>query len=80
VTEAVDGPCSFASELSCHRVTFELLEGPDQGTITTQEFELLSSAPHFQPGDRVVLNVIPNADPLFRYQYADRDDDIFSGS
>ena len=73
VSEAVDGTCSFAPELSCHRVTFEILEGQDQGTVTSQEFELLPSAPHFQPGDRVVLNVIPNADPLFRYQYADRE-------
>lgn len=73
VTEAVDGPCSFATDLTCHRVTFEILDGIDQGTITTQEFDLMSSAPRFQPGDRVVLNVVPNADPLFRYQYADRE-------
>ena len=73
VVEAVDGLCSFAAELPCHRVTFKLLEGVSQGTITTQEFDLSTSAPHFAPGDRVVLNVVANADPRFRYQYADRE-------
>jgi uncharacterized membrane protein len=73
VIEAVDGTCSYSPDLSCHRVTFEIGEGQDQGTITTQEFELVSSAPHFETDDRVLLNVIPNADPRFRYQYADRE-------
>lgn len=73
VARAVDRSCSYATELTCHLVTFQILQGRDQGTITTQEFELLPSAPHFEAGDRVVLNVIPNADPLFRYQYADRE-------
>lgn len=73
VTEAIDGSCSFANDLACHRVTFEILEGHDQGTVSTAEFQLLPSAPHFEPGDAVVLNVVPDADPHFRYQYADRE-------
>ena len=73
VAEAVDGVCSFATDLACHRVTFQILEGLDQGTIATQEFDVSVSAPHFEPGDRVVLNVVANADPRFRYQYSDRE-------
>lgn len=73
VIEAVDGVCSFATDLTCHRVTFQILEGADQGTIATQEFDSTASAPHFKPGDRVVLNVVANADPRFRYQYSDRE-------
>lgn len=73
VAEAGDGPCSFASDLTCHLVTFEIRDGVDTGTVTAQEFEVSLSAPRFEPGDDVVLNVIPGADPLLRYQYADRD-------
>lgn len=73
VEAASDGGCSFAAELGCHLVTFAILEGTDAGTITSQEFEISASAPRFAPGDRVVLNVVPDADPRYRYQYADRD-------
>ena len=73
VIKTLDGTCSFATDLDCHRVTFEITEGPSEGSITTQEWDLLPSTPHFEVGDRVVLNVVPNADPLFRYQYADRE-------
>jgi uncharacterized membrane protein len=73
VTDAVDGPCSFAPDLDCHRVTFQIKEGADAGSIATQEFDVSTSAPRFAPGDGVVLNVVPEADPRFRYQYADRD-------
>ncbi len=73
VTDATDGSCSFAPDLECHRVTFQILEGEDAGTVATQEFQLLGSAPYFEPGDRVVLNVIADADPLFSFQYADRE-------
>lgn len=73
VTTAADGACSFAADLSCHRVVFTILDGPDVGTVTSQEFEISTAAPRFAAGERVVLNVVENADPLFRYQYADRD-------
>ncbi len=73
VAEAADGSCSFAGDLSCHLVVFEILEGADSGRVTSQEFEVSRSAPRFEPGERVVLNVVPEADPRFRYQFADRD-------
>lgn len=73
VSRAVDRGCSFATDLDCHLATFEIREGAEQGSIFTQEFEASASAPYFEVGDRVLLNVIPDADPLFRYQYADRE-------
>ena len=38
-----------------------------------QEFEIATTAPRFRGGDRVVLNVVEDAPPEFRYQFADRD-------
>lgn len=73
VATATDGACSYAPELSCHRVTFTILSGTDAGTVATQEFDISTSAPRFSPGDRVVLNVVPEAEPRFRYQFSDRD-------
>jgi uncharacterized membrane protein len=73
VSEIAEGPCSFAEELSCRRVTFRLLEGPDAGTITVEEWELVASSPVFEIGDRILLNVIPEAPALERYQFADRE-------
>lgn len=73
VSEVSEGPCSFASDLTCRLVTFNLLEGPDQGTITQEEWEVIPSAPLFDMGDRVLLNRIPEAPALQRYQFADRE-------
>lgn len=73
VTETTDGPCSFGPELECHLAVFRIEDGPDADTVTSQEFEASGSAPRFQTGETVVLNVVPGAEPEFRYQYADRD-------
>jgi uncharacterized membrane protein len=73
VSEVVEGACSFAEDFQCQRVTFRLLEGPDAGTITFEEWQLIPSTPAFAAGDRVVLNVVPDAPSLQRYQYADRE-------
>lgn len=73
VTSASDGACSFAADLSCHRVTFAILTGGEAGTVASQEFEISAAAPRFAPGDRVVMNVVPEAEARFRFQYADRD-------
>lgn len=73
VESATDGECSFASDLSCHRVIFTLTEGPEKGSATSQEFEISASAPRFEEGEAVVLNVVEEAEPRFRYQFADRD-------
>ncbi|HEY3427904.1 MAG TPA: YibE/F family protein [Acidimicrobiia bacterium] len=73
VTRVVEGACSFGEDLVCRRATFELLEGPDVGTTTFEEWELIASAPQFAVGDKVVLNRIPEAPALQRYQFADRE-------
>ncbi|HEX2152417.1 MAG TPA: YibE/F family protein [Acidimicrobiia bacterium] len=73
VTSALDGRCTFASDLACHAVTFEILDGDDAGTLASQEFDVSSSSPRFAPGDRVILSVIEGAEPSERYQYSDRD-------
>ncbi len=73
VAEVIEATCSFAADLRCTRVSFTLLEGPDVGSITQEEWELLPSAPEFEVGDRVVLNRIPEAPALRRYQFADRE-------
>jgi uncharacterized membrane protein len=73
VTEVVEASCSYADDLRCRRVTFTLLEGPDLGSLTQEEWELLPSSPAFNVGDRVVLNRIPDAPVLQRYQYSDRE-------
>lgn len=73
VVSAEDGPCSFAADLFCHLVVFELLDGDEADAQTSQEFEIATTAPRFRGGDRVVLNVVEDAPPEFRYQFADRD-------
>lgn len=74
VVEASEAPCSFAAEFRCRLVVFEIREGVDAGQLTSQEFEAdTPSAPRFDEGERVVLNVVAEADPRFRYQFADRD-------
>lgn len=73
VIEVVEESCSYAEDLACRRATFELLEGPDAGTTTFEEWELIPSAPEFSVGHRVVLNRIPEAPALQRYQFADRE-------
>jgi uncharacterized membrane protein len=73
VSNVSEGSCSFASDITCRRVTFTLLEGPDQGTITQEEWEVIPSAPEFAVGDKVLMNRIPEAPALQRYQFADRE-------
>lgn len=73
VIETSDGECSFAAQFDCHLAVFEIQEGADAGTVTSQEFEDTAAAPRFEVGEAVVLNVVPDAEPEFRYQYSDRD-------
>ncbi|HEY7565708.1 MAG TPA: YibE/F family protein [Acidimicrobiia bacterium] len=71
VSSATEGECSYAPEFSCLFVVFELTDGSD--VSASQEFDISATSPRLETGDRVVLNVINDADPRFRYQYADRD-------
>lgn len=73
VTQVIERGCSYAPESPCTLVVFELLEGPTPGSAATQEFEDLATTPRFDPGETVVLNYLPNAEPSFQYQYADRE-------
>lgn len=73
VLEAGPSPCSYNPDSDCIQVTFALLEGPNPGSRDAKEFEDLPSTPHFEVGDVVLLNYLPDADPLFQYQYADKE-------
>ena len=73
VVAAEDVPCSFAADLDCHAVQFRVLEGEYLGEVAEQEFDIAPSSPHFTMGERVQLNVIPDAEPAFRFQFADRE-------
>lgn len=74
VASVEEGGCSYAPDLPCRLVGFQLEEGPDTGAIVTQEFEAgLPSSPRFEVGEVVVLYSIPGAPEEFRYQFADRD-------
>lgn len=73
VTSAGDGPCSYGADFSCHLVVFQILEGGDEGSLTSQEFDISTSSPRFEVGDRVVLSVLEDQEPEFRYQFSDRD-------
>jgi uncharacterized membrane protein len=73
VTDVVETNCSYDPESPCTLVIFELLEGPTPGGVATQEFEDLPSTPTFADGDRVVMNYLPESEPAFQYQFADRE-------
>src|SRR5690606_823274 len=45
----------------------------DAGSVTSQEFEISTSAPRFTEGEAVVLNMVDTEDPRLRYQWSDRD-------
>lgn len=76
VESTLDGPCSYDPQRSCHLVTFRIA---DENGVTAQEFEATLTAPRFTVGEGVVLNVVPDADPQFRYRYADRDRRVLLG-
>jgi uncharacterized membrane protein len=58
--------------LQCETVTFRLLEGPDEGTMFTQQNTVSPGAPRLAAGDEVVLGRQQNAQPGFEYTYVDR--------
>lgn len=73
VESVIEGPCSYNPDSPCLLVVFRLLEGPTPGTRDAKEFERLPSTPSFEVGEEVVLSYHPEAEPLFQYQYADRE-------
>jgi uncharacterized membrane protein len=74
VAAARDVPCVGAEQedVSCRRVTYELLEGPDRGRMFTQEFVVAGATPPLEAGDDVVLAFDPQAEEEFSYRFVDR--------
>jgi uncharacterized membrane protein len=70
VASAADEPCSYAAELLCHLVGFDLHDG---NAPIVQEFSVGEGQPVFEVGDRVFVNVVRFEDETLSYQYADRD-------
>jgi len=75
VEDVRTGTCIELSgaDSACSSVDLRLLAGPDAGDITSLEFSASSvSTPKFDNGERVVLSYTPDAEPGFRYAFADR--------
>ncbi len=73
VIDVSEGPCSYNADSMCTVATFRLLEGPTPGSRDAKEFEQLPSTPSFEVGETVLLSYQPDAEPLFQYQYSDRE-------
>ena len=74
VVAAQDVPCPGGEQagVSCRRVTYEVLEGPDSGRRFTQDFVAGGATPRLEPGDAIVLAFDPAAEEGFRYRFVDR--------
>lgn len=70
VASVANEPCSYAAELSCHLVAFDLGDG---GGPVIQEFSEGEGQPVFDVSDAVFINVTAFDDGSVSYQYADRD-------
>jgi uncharacterized membrane protein len=68
VVSVVDGPCSYAAELSCELVVFS--DGTD---AISQEFPDEAGQPHFETGDPVYLSATVAEDGSVAVNYYDRD-------
>lgn len=70
VSATGDDPCSFAPDLACTQVEFDLGDG---GPAVPQEFPAQPGQPTFHVGEKVFVNVVEFEDGSVSYQYADRD-------
>lgn len=70
VESVSNDPCSYAAELECYLVAFDLGDG---GGPVVQEFSEGEGQPVFEVGDAVFINVTSFEDGSVSYQYADRD-------
>ena len=68
----VDCPAQGVEGAVCGDVTFRLLEGPDAGEEVTQTFYDLGVSTTLEVGATVVLSYLADADPGFRYSFADQ--------
>lgn len=71
-----EGACSFAPDLACVGVTFQITEADSLGDAYVQEFPDEPGQPEFDVGDRVLLAVTQFDDGSIVYQYADRERDV----
>jgi uncharacterized membrane protein len=76
VAAVEDAPCPGVDDgtLVCRRISFRLLEGPDEGD--TFELELIADTPRtasLGPGDAVLMGHVPGAPKDIRYAYLDPD-------
>ncbi len=76
VAAVANEPCSYAPELACSQVSFDLGDG---GGPIVQEFSEGEGQPLFEPGDAVFINVTEFDDGTVSYQYADRDRRLLVG-
>ena len=68
-------PCAGTPDgaSTCLRITYRLLEGPDEGSAVSLEGEAQSSRLQaLSQGDEVILGFQPQATPDFRYVFVDR--------
>ena len=75
VERVTTGPCRGTTEadgVTCSRVRYRLLAGPDEGERGSIEFPQSASTPELDPGDEIVLSYQEDANPRFRYAYSDR--------
>lgn len=79
VVVAEVGSCSYAPELDCVLVSFEILEGELAGDLYTQEFPDELGQPDFEAGEAVLLSVTPFEEGSLSIQYADRNRDVLLG-
>ena len=62
------------ADISCDTATLRLLDGPDEGDTIELEFVAgTATSPELADGDRLVLSYVPDAEPGFKYAFADRD-------
>ena len=59
VIQIEESGCSGASSITCTKVDFELVAGPDVGFVLTQEFGQGATLPDFRVGQSVVMSYIP---------------------
>jgi uncharacterized membrane protein len=74
VLETVEGPCAGTvpeDELECHRLTFRLLGGPDEGDRASVEFTSDSPLEVIDEGMTVVVARNPDAPREVRYSIVD---------
>ncbi len=81
VTSSVSGPCSYAEDLECFLVSFEVTDSDSEGfgSVVDLEFAADPGQPTFQEGDRVFLYEIESEDGVTTYQLADRDRRLLLG-